>query len=96
LEKTPTDARRQGAVELALTQLVERNTELAEELAALLKAIEDEGQITSTHVTESGAVAIGGDVRLEGTYVAGRDLTMGPQTGGLGDIPLTRDPRSGQ
>jgi hypothetical protein len=65
-------------------------------VAALLNAIEDEGQITSTHVTESGAVAIGGDMRLEGTYVAGRDLTMGPQSGGLGDIPLTRDPRSGQ
>src|SRR5262244_3285499 len=41
LEQTPQDARRQGAVEFALTQLVEADTGLADQLAALLKEIED-------------------------------------------------------
>jgi hypothetical protein len=94
LEEEPADARRQGAAEFALTQLVERNTELAGQLAALLQAIEDESPGTLTQITESGAVAIGGDVRIEGTYVAGRDLTIGQQPGRQGAVPP--DPRGGQ
>jgi hypothetical protein len=65
-------------------------------VAAVLSAMGAEGQITPTHIGESGAVAIGGNVRLKGTYVAGRDLSVGAQSGGPGENPPARDSSRGQ
>jgi hypothetical protein len=79
LEDDPADARRQGMVEFALSQLIERDDVLAGELAALVTAVDEERPGAVAQITQSGAVAVGGDVRMSGTYVAGRDLTVGPQ-----------------
>jgi hypothetical protein len=76
-EGAPSDARRQGAMEFALTQLVERDSGLAQQLAELVDAVKDGSRMTAAQITESGAVAVRGDVRMAGTYVAGRDLTLG-------------------
>jgi hypothetical protein len=95
LERAPADARRQGSVEFALTQLIERDTALAGQLAELVKAVNDENR-AAIKITESGAVAVGGDVRLDGTYVAGRDLTIGRDPGAAEGIPPARDPSPGQ
>jgi hypothetical protein len=79
LEEEPADPRRQGMVEFALSQLIERDSALAQELAALVAAVDEQRPGTVTQITQSGAVAVGGSVRLSGTYVAGRDLAVGPQ-----------------
>jgi hypothetical protein len=82
LEEEPADARRQGMVEFALSQLIERDDVLARELTDLVAAVDEQrpGAVAQiTQITQSGAVAVGGDVRMKGTYVAGRDLTVGPQ-----------------
>ena len=76
LEQAPDDARRQGAVEFALTQLLDQNTALMQELASLVDEVE-EATPAGVRITQSGAVAVGGNVSLEGTYVAGRDLSIG-------------------
>lgn len=78
LEQAPDDARRQGAVEFALGQLVARHAELQEELEALVGSVQNEAP-EGVRVTDAGAVAIGGDVNVNGTYAAGRDLTVGDQ-----------------
>jgi hypothetical protein len=75
LAETPEDARRQGAVEFVLTQLVERDEETAWQLTELVAAVGEQHD-GGVRVTDSGAVSLG-DQLITGTYVAGRDLTIG-------------------
>lgn len=97
LEQEPADARRQGAVEFALTQLIDRDAALAQQLAELMAAVGDESKAATTQITDSGAVALGGDVRLAGTYVAGRDLTFGQASSPTNDTsPPAQNPAPGQ
>ena len=85
LEQEPENARRQGAFEDALAELVDRDPSFAASLAGLLEAAHRAAGPTLTRIEQSGATSIHGDVTLEGTNVAGRDLHVGEQRLGGGD-----------
>jgi hypothetical protein len=74
LEQTPDDARKQGAVEFALAQLIDQDAEFARQLAELVTTVEQAGG-GSVHISDSGAVSFG-EQRISGKYVAGRDLRI--------------------
>jgi hypothetical protein len=85
LEQEPENTRRQGAFEDALAEVADRDPSFAAALAGLL---EDAGRAagpTLTRIEASGATSIHGDLTLEGTNVAGRDLHVGEQRLGGGD-----------
>lgn len=72
-ENTPEDARTQGSLTFAIAHLISQNPAWADELSGLV----DAAKTGDTRVRDAGAVAIGGDVRISGTYAAGRDMTIG-------------------
>ncbi len=84
LDEQPTDQRSQGAVEFLLAQVIERDAALAAQLADLVRAVDDAQPGIVAQITESGAVAVHGDVNLTGTQVAGRDLVIGSDHGDTG------------
>lgn len=85
LEQEPENPRRQGAFEDALAEVVHGDPSFAAALAGLLEdARRDAGPIL-TRIEQSGATSIHGDVTMEGTNVAGRDLHVGEQRVGRGD-----------
>jgi hypothetical protein len=84
LDEKPTDQRSQGAVEFLLAQVIERDAALADQLAELVQAVDDERPGIVAQITESGAVSVHGDVKLTGTQVAGRDLVIGSDHGDAG------------
>ncbi|GAA4711144.1 hypothetical protein [Phytohabitans rumicis] len=61
-----------------LADLVEEHPELAGELASLVREIERQLPAGGhrVHITDAGAVSVGGNVELRGTFVAGRDLDL--------------------
>jgi hypothetical protein len=72
LEAEPANVARQRALEGVLIEAIQKDPAFAEEVARRLTGTTEGG----LHVADSGAVA-GGDLRLAGQYVAGRDLTLG-------------------
>ncbi|HEX6674585.1 MAG TPA: hypothetical protein VF486_06125 [Actinomycetes bacterium] len=85
LEQEPENARRQGAFEDALAEVVDRDPSFAAVLAGLLEEARRAAGPTLTRIEASGATSIHGDVTLGGTNVAGRDLHVGEQRLGAGD-----------
>ncbi len=79
LEQDPENERRQGALEDALAETVEADPSFAASLSGLLEEIRRTAGPTLTRIDQSGATAIHGDVSLQGTNVAGRDLHVGDQ-----------------
>ena len=55
------------------------------QLAELLAAIGEKGAAAVTEISESGAVAFG-NLRISGTYAAGRDLRIGRDPGPADEI----------
>jgi hypothetical protein len=84
LEQEPENPRRQGAFEDALAEVVDRDPSFAAVLAGLLEDVRRAAGPTLTRIEASGATSIHGDVTLEGTNVAGRDLHVGEQRLGGG------------
>ena len=85
LEQEPENPRRQGAFEDALAEVVHGDQSFAAALAGLLEDARRAGGPTLTRIEESGATSIHGDVTMEGTNVAGRDLHISEQHLGGGD-----------
>ena len=83
-EERPNDERRQRALDDVLSEATDEDPEFARELADLVAEVR---KAVGVHIkiTESGAVAIGGDVRQYGHNVAGRDLTTGGSSQHSGD-----------
>jgi hypothetical protein len=75
LEANPADERQQGRLEHALETLVDTDRTFAIELAALVDGLADQPP-AGIRIRDAGPVALGGDVRQSGRYVAGRDLNM--------------------
>jgi hypothetical protein len=94
LEQEPENTRRQGAFEDALAEVVTGDPSFAAVLAGLLEEARRTAGPTLTRIDQSGATSIHGDVTLEGTNVAGRDLHVGEQRLRGGD-PRARDLRAG-
>ena len=81
VEATPEDERRRRTLQDVLDEIAESDPGFADELMeAVAQTREAAGD--SIQITESGAVAFGGNVVLQGTNVAGRDLHI--NTGGSG------------
>ena len=76
LEQQPENDRRRAALEDALVELAEVDQGFREELSGLVEEVKTAGG-DRIEISESGAVAIHGDVRMRGTYVAGRDMRFG-------------------
>lgn len=85
LGEEPENAWRQGAFEDALVEVVHRDPSFATVLAGLLEDASRAAGPTLTHIEESGATSIHGDITMKGTNVAGRDLQVGEQRLGGGD-----------
>jgi hypothetical protein len=85
LEQAPENPRRQGAFEDALAEVVHGDPSFAAALAGLLEDARRAAGPTLTRIEESGATSIHGDVTMEGTNVAGRDLHVGEQRLGGAD-----------
>jgi hypothetical protein len=79
LEQEPENPRRQGAFEDALAEVVHGDPSFAAALAGLLEDARRAAGPTLTRVEESGATSIHGDILMEGTNVAGRDMHIGQQ-----------------
>jgi hypothetical protein len=80
LEQQPENQRRQGALEDAVAEMAAADQGFRDELARLLEEVRAAAG-DRIEISESGAVAIHGDVRMRGTYVAGRDMTFGDRPG---------------
>jgi hypothetical protein len=76
LEQQPSNDRRRVVFEDLLADLLESEPEFAMALRRLVDDARQAGGSAITQIADSGVVA-GGDVHLQGTNVAGRDLTMG-------------------
>lgn len=85
LEQEPENAQRQGAFEDALAEVAQGDPSFSAALAGLLEDARRAAGPTLTRIEASGATSIHGDVTLEGTNVAGRDLHVGEQRLGGGD-----------
>lgn len=79
LEQEPENTHRQGALEDALVEVVRGDSSFAEVLAGLLEDARRAAGPTLTRIEQSGVTSIHGDITLEGTNVAGRDLHVGEQ-----------------
>ena len=79
LEQEPENVRRQGAFEDALMEVMDRDPSFSAALAGLLEDARQAAGPTLTRIEHSGATSIRGDLSLEGTNVAGRDLHIGEQ-----------------
>jgi hypothetical protein len=76
LEQQPSNDRRRVVFEDVLADLLESEPEFAMALRRLVDDARQAGGPAVTQIADSGVVA-GGNVHLEGTNVAGRDLTIG-------------------
>jgi hypothetical protein len=86
LEQETENTRRQGAFEDALAEVAQGDPSFAAALAGLLEDARLAAGPTLTRIEASGATSIHGDLTLEGTNVAGRDLHIGEQHLGGGDV----------
>jgi hypothetical protein len=100
----PDDQRGQGALQYALTHIVAADPAFGQALAALIEEAGAAGaNVVDIH--DAGAVAVGGDVTMHGTQVAGRDMTISggqqivasppPESGPQSGPPQSGPPQSG-
>jgi hypothetical protein len=75
LEAQPDDARRQGRLEMALEEVIGRDTDFASRLAAMLEDLSQRPPSGGVAVRDAGPVAGGNVVITAGRDAAGRDLT---------------------
>jgi hypothetical protein len=75
----PTNKVQRSSFAFELSELLERDPSFAAELATLVSKAKQTAGPTLTQVTDAGALAIHGDLHMEGTYVAGRDMFIGDQ-----------------
>jgi hypothetical protein len=80
LRKTPDNEQAQGAAQYALAQAIEKDQEFAAVLAQLVEEARSAGGVDIAQIRDAGAVAIRGDVRMQGEHVAGRDMIIGDRT----------------
>jgi len=77
-EQQPDNDRRRRAFEDALADLLQADPTFADDIRRLVEDASHATRTNYTQVTDTGTVAVEGDANLRGTYVAGRDLTIGP------------------
>jgi hypothetical protein len=78
LEERPDSAGRQQALASALSERIEEDSDLADELQRLVAAARAGGGATVVGKIE-GPAAFGGNVSQTGSYVAGHDLVINPR-----------------
>ena len=78
----PNSERDQGALEYVLAEVLSRDPSLAASLLELFYATRTQLEVGPSQQIGSGAVAIGGDIHLEGHNVAGRDMVIGQKPDG--------------
>ena len=76
LADDPADERRQGRLEFALEDVLASDPAFAAALERLVADLGDQ-RPGGVVVKDAGAVSFGGDVNMRGTYVSGRDMTIG-------------------
>lgn len=77
LEERPQDQLRQASLQDVLAEALEADPRFAAELAAMVAEIRTMAPtLTQVSISQSGATALGGDVRMSGETVAGRDITI--------------------
>ncbi len=78
LEERPDDQLRQASLQDVLAETLEGDPRFAAELTAMIRDIRALApNLTQVNINESGATAVGGgDVRMTGDTVAGRDITI--------------------
>jgi hypothetical protein len=77
LEEEPEDRLRQASLQDVLAETLEADPRFADELAAMVAEIRAMAPtLTQVNISQSGATALGGDVRMSGDTVAGRDITI--------------------
>lgn len=79
LAERPESELRQAAFAEVLGEVLGQDPSFAAELETLVEEARTAGGPAVTQITDAGAVAIQGNVRLQGTYVAGRDMSIGDQ-----------------
>jgi hypothetical protein len=79
LAARPESELRQAAFAEVLGELLDKDPSFAAELEALVEGARTAGGPAVAQIFDAGAVAIQGDVRMQGRYVAGRDMTVGDQ-----------------
>jgi protein involved in polysaccharide export with SLBB domain len=72
----PASKSRQAVVTGLLAQAIEDSPELEEWLRPMVNDLR-----VTAKINNAGAVAVGGEVKLSGRYVAGRDLRIGTEAG---------------
>lgn len=76
MRQQPESERDQGAVQYALARTIEEDPQFGETLQRLIEEAQRSVGPSVGQVSESGIVALGGDVNLRGTNVAGRDMKI--------------------
>ena len=83
LELAPGDERARAALAARLAELARSDQAFAAALTQLVQQAQEAGgidlRLTRINVRDAGIVAPQGEVRISGTYVAGRDLSIGQQ-----------------
>jgi predicted transcriptional regulator len=79
LAQKPESQVRQSAFGEVLAELVERDPSFASELASLVNEAKRAVGPVMARIADAGAIAIQGDIHMQGTNVAGRDITITDQ-----------------
>ena len=79
LEQQPDNRARQVSLAEVIDDLVAKDPEFATSLRELVEDARRAGGAALARIVDAGAVALHGDISLQGTNVAGRDLTIGNQ-----------------
>jgi hypothetical protein len=75
LEERPDDRLRQASLQDVLAETLETDPGFAAELTAMIRDVRALApNLTQVNISDSGATAIDGDVRMTGHTVAGRDI----------------------
>jgi hypothetical protein len=77
LEQQPVDQRRQATVQDVVAELIDDDSAFRTLLTELVEEAKAAGGTSIAQIAESGAAAVGGNVTMTGTHVAGRDMTIG-------------------
>jgi hypothetical protein len=77
LEQRPVDEGRQATLQDVMAELIEGDPAFQTVLTKLVEEAKATGGTSIAQIADSGAAAVGGNVTMTGTHVAGRDMTIG-------------------
>jgi hypothetical protein len=74
LESNPSSETRQAVVADVVARIAEADDEFATELQERVADVQSDPDLAFVRITDVGIVALGGDVKIRGRHVSGRDM----------------------